>query len=196
MEKFLRGEVTLFVLEAIQASVTTAQELADVFAYYSKRYSSSLSFRAINWRPPKHGTILTKQIAALKEKQKMCKLIYKLKSEGFVVSGTNKALGVTNKGEDHAQIIRERLSCRRRYAYVGVDVFKIIVFDIPETKRASRRWLRDVLKSLKFFMVQKSVWAGKSKVPEEFFDDLRLKGLLDYVEIFAVTKTGTLKQIQ
>ena len=45
-------------------------------------------------------------------------------------------------------------------------------------------------------MLQKSVWIGKTILPEELLDDLERLNLLSYVEIFAITKTGTIKQLQ
>jgi hypothetical protein len=44
-------------------------------------------------------------------------------------------------------------------------------------------------------MVQKSLWLGKVKIPEEFLVDIRKLSLLDYVEIFEITKTGSLKNL-
>ncbi len=72
---------------------------------------------------------------------------------------------------------------------------KIVLFDIPEKESAQRAWLREVLKNLKFTMLQKSVWVGNSSLPEEFMNDLRARGIDKFVEILAVTKSGTLRQL-
>ena len=49
---------------------------------------------------------------------------------------------------------------------------------------------------LKFTKLQQSVWLGKSKLPEEFFEALENLSILPCVEILGVTRTGTLKQLK
>jgi len=44
-------------------------------------------------------------------------------------------------------------------------------------------------------MIQKSVWVGKIALPEEFLRDLHRLQLISYVEIFEVTRAGSLKHI-
>lgn len=75
------------------------------------------------------------------------------------------------------------------------DKLIIIAFDVPETERKKREWLRAVIKNLGFKMVQRSVWIGKIKIPKEFMNDLLKLRLVEFVEIFEISKTGSLKQI-
>ena len=42
------------------------------------------------------------------------------------------------------------------------------MFDILETKKAEREWLRWHLKKFNYLMIQKSVWVGPSPLPKEF----------------------------
>ena len=72
------------------------------------------------------------------------------------------------------------------------DFLKIIVFDIPEKEKLKRAWLRSQLTILDFKMLQKSVWIGNSKLPEEFLKDLDDLGISRYIHIFGITKSGTL----
>lgn len=51
----------------------------------------------------------------------------------------------------------------------------LIIFDVPETKRKVRTWIRDQIKEWDFEMVQKSVWVGSGPLPKEFTE--RLKSL-------------------
>ena len=44
-------------------------------------------------------------------------------------------------------------------------------------------------------MIQKSVWIGKVKIPKEFLDDLFKLRLIDYIEIFEISKAGSLKNL-
>jgi len=45
---------------------------------------------------------------------------------------------------------------------------------------------------LGFTMLQKSLWIGSNKIPEEFIEDLKEWKIIEYVHIFEVTKKGTL----
>src|SRR3990172_4751526 len=46
------------------------------------------------------------------------------------------------------------------------------------------------------YMIQKSVWSGKTKLPQEFISQLHELNLLSYVEIFTISKTGSLKKLK
>ena len=71
----------------------------------------------------------------------------------------------------------------------------IVIFDIPEKERRKRDWLRAVLKNLGLKMIQKSVWIGKVKIPEALIKDLKRLNLIECVEIFEVSRTGSLEHI-
>ncbi len=64
----------------------------------------------------------------------------------------------------------------------------ILMFDIPESKRRTRKWLRDQLKIWDFEMIQKSVWMGPGPLSKEFKDRLRGLGVENCVKVFSVTK--------
>jgi DNA-binding transcriptional regulator PaaX len=44
----------------------------------------------------------------------------------------------------------------------------IVIFDIPQEKRAERDWLRSQLRRFGYLMIQRSVWVGPSPLPEDF----------------------------
>ena len=46
-----------------------------------------------------------------------------------------------------------------------------------------------------FTMRQKSVWIGRKRIPEEFVEELEAKGMRAYVDIFGVTRSGTLRDL-
>ena len=71
----------------------------------------------------------------------------------------------------------------------------IVTFDIPEREKRKRVWLRRVLRGLQFSQLQKSVWIGKSKIPQDLVADLRRLRILSCVEILAITKSGSLKHL-
>ncbi len=73
--------------------------------------------------------------------------------------------------------------------------FVIVTFDVPEKERRKRDWLRNSLAHLGLQMIQKSVWVGKIKLPRQFLDDIQALHLVQCVEIFEVSKTGTLQHL-
>ena len=83
-----------------------------------------------------------------------------------------------------------------RYKTESDDELKIIIFDIPEKERQKRDWLRSVLKNLKFSMLQKSVWAGKIKLPKQFLEDLSKNKIIPYVDIFTISKRVSLRKLE
>ena len=54
----------------------------------------------------------------------------------------------------------------------------LVMFDIPEEKKAEREWFRFHLKRFNFVMIQRSVWVGPSPLPKEFSDYEKKIGLI------------------
>jgi len=90
---------------------------------------------------------------------------------------------------------KENLIPRKNYETGKGKELNIVIFDIPETQRRKRNWLRESLVQLGFSKLQQSVWMGKNKLPKEFLQDLETFQILKYVEIFSINKTGTIKHI-
>lgn len=117
-------------------------------------------------------------------------ILYKLKSDGLIYSAKGK-LTIAQAGRE---ALGNHLP-RRDYQSAGDGNLKIIIFDVPEKYSSKRKWLRRVLLSLGFSMLQKSVWAGKKRLPVGFLEDLKETNLIDYVDIFEITKKGTMQEI-
>ncbi len=64
----------------------------------------------------------------------------------------------------------------------------IVMFDIPETKKAEREWLRWHLKKFNYLMIQKSVWVGPSPLPKEFLDYIENIKIKDGLKTFKLAK--------
>ena len=60
----------------------------------------------------------------------------------------------------------------------------LIIFDIPETKRKVRTWIRNQIKDWDFKMVQKSVWIGYGPLPKEFTERLKFLKVNDGVKVY------------
>jgi len=118
-------------------------------------------------------------------------LLSKLKRDGLIAKSKD---GWIRTAFGKVKLLR-LTSSSSGYKSEADNVLKIIMFDIREKERGKRDWLRARLTEMGFEMLQKSVWGGKIKIPKEFIDDLNNLGLFEYVDIFAVSKTGSLKKL-
>lgn len=64
----------------------------------------------------------------------------------------------------------------------------IIAFDIPETHKQVRNWLRVELDNLGFSQLQKSVWFGPTPLPQEFIKRISSLHILAYIKFFKAEK--------
>ena len=137
-----------------------------------------------------------------KDKRRFDDLLYRLRKDELVddiEKGEKSFLRLTQRGKEILSKLRDKKDNAlpdAKYQSQNDDNLKIIIFDIPEGERRKRVWLRSALKNLNFTMLQKSVWAGKSKLPHEFAIDLNKLKIISHVEIFAISKTGSLKQLK
>lgn len=130
------------------------------------------------------------------EKQKFYSLLNHLKRQGLVEKNSNSSgilWKITAAGLDKLKLFEERGGVD--YEIARDDKLKIVLFDIPEKEKWKRAWIREALKFLRFKMLQKSVWIGKSRIPERFLEDLRTRHLLGCVHILEVGKAGTVREL-
>jgi CRISPR/Cas system-associated endoribonuclease Cas2 len=137
-----------------------------------------------------------------KKRHQYSQLIYELKKDGLISiteSGSGKkVIYLSALGKKKLKRLKElkKISLPGpNYCGEKANVFTIVTFDIPESEKRKREWLREALRNLGFSFVQKSVWLGKIKLPEGFLEDIKQLGLIDFVEIFQITKAGSLRHI-
>jgi len=198
-----KGDILLRVLETIGDLTVSMADLLIVFvsAGYGASYNK-LQYELSKRQMERERKSLEKGIQK-ETKQKYYNLIYKLKTSGLIAEKKkdNKKLFIlTKKGKKKLFSLREKNQKRLpdiSYLRLKEESNKlvIVIFDIPEQERRKRGWLRAALKNLGLKMVQKSVWIGKVKIPKEFLDDLFKLRLIDYIEIFEISKTGSLKNL-
>jgi DNA-binding transcriptional regulator PaaX len=64
----------------------------------------------------------------------------------------------------------------------------IVMYDIPENKKAEREWLRWHLKKFNYEIIQRSVWVGPSPLPKEFMDYIKKIKLKGTIKTFKLAK--------
>jgi predicted transcriptional regulator len=193
----MKGEITLKILETLAGAARGLVDATEAFlsagygASYSKlqRESSRIESRRV-----------AEKLRA-RARNNYAVLISKLKSQGIIeakqISG-EKRFFITKKGKEKLFALRQRR--KNKLPAISGSLKKsgaplIVAFDIPEKQRRKRDWLRIVLGQMGLTRVQRSIWMGKGKLPEEFLDSLYQLDLIDCVEIFEVGKTGTLKHV-
>ncbi len=133
----------------------------------------------------------------------MHNFIYQLKLHGLIEETFSKNdkrfLKLTNNGIGKLLELnrrKERIGDLPSFLYKKIPSNEILIatFDIPETMRDQRAWFRSVLKNLGFKMVHQSFWMGKVKIPKELPKDLKDLGLIEFIEVFSISKTGSLKK--
>lgn len=153
------------------------------------------SYRRANKRLYGNASIPAMPKSIFSNKQQFYALLSKLKKQGLVESKKSDRgifWKVTKIGFGRLANWREN---RTDYEVSSDNKLKIIAFDIPEKERRKRAWLREVLRLLGFRMLQKSLWVGKSKIPEDFLSALKRKNLIEYIHILELGKTGTLLEL-
>ena len=111
-----------------------------------------------------------------------CQNIYRLKKRG-ILEDKNDTFYLSQKG---------RVFFQNPYKKVKEKPLKdnkiLVIFDIPETKRKVRTWIRNQIKEWDFEMIQKSVWIGYGPLPKEFTERLKILKVNDGVKIYNLRK--------
>jgi len=110
----------------------------------------------------------------------------RLIKEGFVED--YDGLYITPKGKNY---IRRKIDSLKQFDFkFQKDAPRnlIVMFDVPEQKKAEREWLRWHLKKFNYRMIQKSVWVGPSSLPKEFLDYIKSIGLKKSLKTFKLAK--------
>ena len=193
----MKGENRLKILEFLENS---GQALEELFFIFTVPYGTS--FHGAEYRLRKFRAAKENLKTLKKDKRRFDDLLYRLRKDELVddiEKGEKSLLRLTQRGKEILSRLRDKKDKAlpdAKYQSQNDDNLKIIIFDIPEGERRKRVWLRSALKNLNFTMLQKSVWAGKSKLPHEFAIDLNKLKIISYVEIFSISKTGSLKQLK
>jgi len=197
----MKGEITLKILESVKDTMINTADLFDAIlsSGYGASYGRMQYELSKRQRERQNKEFIQEQRKQLK--QRYYKMMYVLKQDGLIEKkqkDKKRFWILTKKGKNELTLFRKRNEKRLPeipYPKEKADKVIAVIFDVPEVEKRKRNWLRAALDNLGLKMVQKSVWMGKVKIPQEFLDDLLKMKLVDFVEIFEITKTGSLKHI-
>lgn len=111
-----------------------------------------------------------------------------------LVEKSELGLVLTIKGQEYIKRKLDSLKQFNFYFDKNAPKDLIVMFDIPETKKAEREWLRWHLKKFNYSMIQKSVWVGPSPLPKEFLDYLEKIKIKDGFKTFKLAKGYNFKK--
>ncbi|MDO8493104.1 MAG: hypothetical protein Q7S19_00965 [bacterium] len=193
----MKGDITLRALHLLEEATYNGIDL--LFATFVK--SSKSDYRALKRFKFKTHNTLAEEILKKRERRRFDVLVSRLCSEGLVkkvTEGDKVAITITSKGRERARELTkkaDRSLPAGRYEIEQGKTVTIVSYDIPERERRKRSWIRSVLSRHEFTMLHQSTWVGTVQLPEEFMEDLRGLGMTSFVEIFSVSKSGTLKKV-
>jgi len=189
MKKEKEPKAIPIILRILQKGTYMTGDLFDAFTSgYGESYRKLKSLNRKNIKKKKDWDDL------YIKSQRFYNALYYLKINGFIKKesvGNRKysKWNLTKKGKEKTVIQQRR---EKEKNAEKENVFKIIIFDIPEDKRRKRAMIRESLERMEFSMLQKSVWIGKNRIPEDFLFDLKEWEVFDYVHIFTVEREGTI----
>jgi len=157
------------------------EELWNTTAYYKGTRVNIFGF-PMPWKPDSQYS-----------KKSAINTITRLKKNDLVEIKNGKWL-LTEKGKKYFEAKR-KLSLKFHSPFIlNAPKNLLLMFDIPESKKAERNWLRWHLKEFQYFMIQKSVWVGPSPLPKKFGAHLKEMGLYTYIKTFKLAKPYQIKK--
>ncbi|MEW6407586.1 MAG: hypothetical protein AB1465_02760 [Patescibacteria group bacterium] len=192
----MRGDLTLKILEILDSMISTTADLLDIFTsgyYGSYRKAKRLSF---NYPYRDLKTNFLNNSGA--KNQKFYAFCYNLQKRGLIKKTKGKYWKITKEGKEKFRVLKRRkkltIPVKKYKIKKGADVI-IIIFDIPEREKKKRDWLRRVLYSLDFSMLQRSVLIGKTVLPQEFIKDLKDLEISQYIKIIVIKEGGKIQEL-
>ncbi len=186
------------ILELLKKTAMTTSDILDVFIGGQTYYN--LKRKVFHPTSPEPRRIRQNEQLFRYSKEtdhNFYSLLSHLKKQGFIKKekkNNESYWAITALGREKFKKIKETACFPKTFYKKEKDGgLNMIIFDIPEVYKAKRNWLRGVLLGLEFSMLQKSVWVGGNKLPEEFLEDLNGLSLMKFIHIFRVSKIGTIK---
>lgn len=113
--------------------------------------------------------------------------IYRLKKRGYI-SKENNLIILLPKGRKYVENKKTKLMTFNSPFGVNSPKNLLVMFDIPEDKKAEREWFRFQLRQFGYSMIQRSVWVGPSPLPKEFLNYVKNLKLKNCIKTFKLAK--------
>jgi len=195
----MRGEKILKILEILEDMAVSTLDLLDMWLFEQPRGIYGLERARLKRAGQKKQLFFAELREYLEEREKLSKLIYKLKREGFILEDkNNKKLILTKKGKLKLRFLKNKRSVEETKNNESNQKDKdviVVIYDVPESEHKKRHQLRNLLVNAGFNFVQKSVWIKQGKITEDFINFLKDLEVLNYTQIFKITQKGTIENI-
>lgn len=126
------------------------------------------------------------------KKQSVANAVYRLKKEGYIKKDGDFLFAMP-KSQKYIESKKARFLVFDSKIKEKSPKNLIVMFDIPEERKAEREWLRFHLKKFNYEMIQKSVWVGPSPLPKEFLDYVKEINLENNIKTFKLANDYTQK---
>lgn len=178
------------ILDFLEDRTLDALSFFDVFVRH--RYGAGSGH--LDYRRRENSEAILDYQMEREKRRKLQKYVYKLKQDGLISENQTGKIFLSKKGKEKLQVFKKQdLINKDSYREELGEKIIIVSYDIPTDFNKKRDNLREILKMIGFYMVHKSVWVGKVKLPKNFAAILSELNILEYVEVLEVTKYGTLK---
>jgi len=118
-------------------------------------------------------------------KEKIAKQSLKrMEKQGFL-ERKGKIYSLSKKGSVLADYIMKR---KRTLEKKWDGKYRVVIFDIPETKKECRNWLREELYLLNYTKLQKSVFISKYTLTADLLGEIKRKEIANYINYLLVDK--------
>ena len=106
------------------------------------------------------------------KKQSINNAVHRLNKDGYILK-ENKYIYLLPRGRKYVENKKVRFLTFNSPYKKELPKNLLVMFDIPEVKKAEREWFRFHLREFGYEMIQKSVWVGPSPLPKYFLDYLK-----------------------
>lgn len=124
------------------------------------------------------------------KKQSVANGVFRLQEKGYI-ERKGEILVLQEKGKKYVENKKVRFKTFPSIFQKQSPKNLLLMFDIPEDKKAEREWFRYQLREFGYEMIQRSVWVGPSPLPKEFLGYTKSIGLKNCIKTFKLAKSYT-----
>lgn len=183
------GKISAMILKIIlTAGMVTFESLTSRPTYQFK----TINYKDL-WNEPLFGNSDFNEIKPKKLKPRsISAALQRLQRQGLVTH-INEQWTLTKEGKNFVESAFQYKKFRNKKLIPPKDGLKrIVIFDIPETEKNKRDWIRGELAYHGYEALQKSVWIGTRPLLPELIKTIDFLSMSSYVHIFSIKDEGTI----